>query len=225
MKKGCYHFSLKENDTDLSALISNLYKMDEGYIKFKAQWTRSQPLAQDLLQDIIHLRDLLYHKKLIGVYDNGIGYGNISQRWNGMDQFIISGSATGHLQTIAAEHFTLVTKVNIDQNTVWCEGPIIASSETMSHAVIYQACPEVNGVMHVHHIELWKKLLHQVPTTIASATYGSPEMAYAIMVLLKTSNVRQTKLFVMEGHPEGIFAFGDTLAEAGGILMQHFDYL
>lgn len=199
--------------------------MDEGYIKFQAQWTRSQPLAQGLLQDITYWRDLLYQKKLIGVYDNGIGYGNISQCWNGTDRFVISGSATGHLQTLTAEHFTLVAKVNIDQNTVWCEGPIIASSETMSHAVIYQTCPEVNGVIHVHHTELWKKLLHQVPTTIASATYGSPEMAHAIIELLQTSDLRQTKIFVMEGHPEGIFAFGESLAEAGEILIRHFDYL
>lgn len=199
--------------------------MDEGYIKFKAQWTKDQPLAWELLQDIIHWRNLLYQKKLIGVYDNGIGYGNISQRWNDTEQFIISGSATGHLQTLNNKHFTLVTNVNIDQNTVWCKGPIIASSETMSHAIIYKECPEVNSVIHVHHTGLWRKLLHKVPTTIASATYGSPEMAYAIIELLQTSNLRQTKLFVMEGHPEGIFAFGDNLAEAGEILIQHFDYL
>src|SRR5690606_32510145 len=129
------------------------------------------------------------------------------------------------LQQVSSEHFTLVTKVNIAQNTVQCEGPIIASSETMSHAVIYRECPEVENVIHVHHAELWKKLLHKVPTTDASATYGSPEMAYSIIELLQKRDLRQQKIFVMQGHPEGIFVFGGSLKEATDILLQQIAYL
>ncbi len=199
--------------------------MEEGYIKFQVQWTQALPLPLEALQNIIHWRDILYQKDLIGVYENGIGYGNISQRWDMTGEFVISGSATGHLQRLSNQHFTLVKKIDINQDTVWCEGPIVASSETMSHAVIYQACPEVNGVIHVHHTGLWSKLLHKVPTTAASATYGSPEIAYSIIDLLSNTNLRQQKIFVMEGHPEGIFAFGVSLAEAGAILLRQFDYL
>ncbi|MFN7116503.1 MAG: class II aldolase/adducin family protein [Saprospiraceae bacterium] len=187
--------------------------MDEGYIKFQACWTASAPLFGTTLQELITCRDSLHQLGLIGVYPNGIGFGNISQRWNAEGQFVISGSATGHLPNLTLEHFTLVTRVNIAENMVWCEGPIIASSETMSHAVIYQECPEVQAVIHVHHAALWQQLLHQIPTTDASATYGSPEMAYAIVQLLRHSDLRQQQLFVMEGHPEGIFAFGESLLE------------
>lgn len=187
--------------------------MDEGYIKFQAHWTKAPALPEKTLQDIIACRNTLHHLGLIGVYPNGIGYGNISQRWNAEGQFMISGSATGHLQTLASEHFTRVAQVAIAQNTVWCEGPIIASSETMSHAVIYQECPDIQAVIHVHHLHLWEKLLHKIPTTNASATYGSPEMAYSIIQLLQTTDLRQHKMFVMEGHPEGIFAFGESLFE------------
>jgi len=164
-------------------------------------------------------------KNLIGAYDNGIGYGNISQRWNAEGQFMISGSMTGHLQQLSSAHFTLITKVDIDQNTVYCEGPIIASSETMSHAVIYQECQEIQGVIHVHHAALWKTLLNKVPTTDASATYGSPEMAYSIIDLLKKGDLKEKKIFVMKGHLEGIFVFGSSLEEAAGILLQQIDYL
>lgn len=196
--------------------------MDEGYIKFQAHWQQAPPLSEKSLHNIITCRDLLHQIGLIGVYPNGIGYGNISQRWNvgggspreleaREAQFIISGSSTGHLATLSPEHFTLVKEVNIDLNKVWCEGPIIASSETMSHAVIYQHCPEVNAVIHVHDIKLWQQLLHKIPTTDASATYGSPEMAYSIIQLLQTTDLLHHKIFVMEGHPEGIFAFGENL--------------
>ncbi len=197
--------------------------MDEGYIKFQAHWTQAPPLPASKLQSLLHWREELYRRQLIGVYDNGIGYGNISQRWNAAGQFAISGSATGALASLTSAHFTLVAEVDIAKNSVWCSGPIIASSESMSHAVIYQACPEVNGVIHVHHAALWKKLLHQVPTTDDGAPYGTPEMADSIIELLETTHLRQAKLFVMAGHPEGIFTFGESLDEAAAVLLRQFE--
>jgi len=196
--------------------------MDEGYIKFQTHWQPAPALPTESLQDLIQQRDALHRLGLIGVYENGIGYGNISQRWNNENEFVISGSATGHLVNVSTAHFTLVTKVDIAKNRVWCEGLIIASSETMSHAVIYQECPEIQAVVHVHHAALWKKLLYQVPTTDASATYGSPEMAYSIINLLKSSNLRQQKIFVMEGHPEGIFVFDESLSKCANLLISQF---
>jgi len=52
-----------------------------------------------------------------------------------------------------------------------------------------------------------RHLLDQVPTTDEDAAYGSPEMASSIVNLLRNSGLRQQKIFVMRGHPEGIFAF------------------
>ena len=156
---------------------------------------------------------------LIGVYENGIGFGNISTRLDAAGRFIITGSATGHLPTLSSVHFTTVTGFDIETNALACSGPIVASSESMSHAVIYRECPEVNGVIHVHHAALWAILLHKVPTTDAAATYGSPEMAASIIRLLRETDLRQQKIFVMEGHPEGIFSFGETLEEAAEIIL------
>lgn len=188
--------------------------MDEGYIKFNAQWKKGDALPSPFLQPLIKTRQELYALGLIGAYDNGIGYGNISRRWNEAGQFVISGSATGNFKQLNEEHFTLVTQVNIERNTLWCEGPIIASSESMSHAVIYRECPWVNAVIHVHHLGMWKHLLHQVPTTDASATYGSPEMAYSIIDLLQNTDLPDKKIFVMEGHREGVFVFGEDMDDA-----------
>lgn len=199
--------------------------MDEGYIKYQAFWEKGLPLPARPLQALQQWRQLLYEKQLIGVYPNGIGYGNISQRSETDGLFWISGSRTGSLNKLTEHHFSIVTKVEIDQNRLHCKGPIIASSEAMSHAIIYEACPEVGGVIHVHHRKLWERLLHQVPTTDAQATYGTPEMAYSILDLLESTNLRQTKFFVMEGHPEGLFSFGTTVEEAGQILMKHYEAL
>ena len=72
---------------------------------------------------------------------------------------------------------------------------------------------------------LWEFLLHKVPTTDAGAPYGSPEMARSIIRLLRETDLREQKIFVMEGHPEGIFSFGETLEAAAAVIfssLRHF---
>lgn len=196
--------------------------IDEGYIKFQADWQKAVPLPKEKLTNINHWRDVMYQHQLIGAYPDGIGYGNISQRYSTDDQLIISGSATGNFTTLNETHYSLVTHFDLQKNSLTCRGPIIASSESMSHAVIYQECPEVNGVIHIHHLELWTKLLHQVPTTDSQATYGTPEMAFSIIELLQKTNLREQKIFVMEGHREGVFAFGTSLEEAATVVLKYF---
>ena len=191
--------------------------MDEGYIKFNPQWTKTAPVSEEVLRGLIEARQQLYQANLIGAYSSGIGFGNISFRFpipDNPDAFYISGSATGNIAQLTVDHFSLVTKVDVGKNTLYCEGPSIASSESMSHAVIYMECPEVEAVVHVHDMEMWRALLHKVPTTEAEATYGSPEMAWSIVDLLRHTDLKDGKLFVMEGHEEGVFTFGENLDEA-----------
>ncbi len=194
--------------------------IDEGYIKFNPVWTQTEPLPWDRLENLNYWRDVMYEHQFIGAYDNGIGFGNISLRWEDTDQFVISGSATGNFPKLNGQHYSLVTDVDIAKNTLHCQGPIVASSESMSHAVIYQECPWVNAVIHVHHLEYWQKLLHKLPTTPESVSYGSPEMAQSIVKLLRETNLQNGKLFVMAGHEEGLFAFGETLSAAAAILLE-----
>ncbi|AEE50526.1 class II aldolase/adducin family protein [Haliscomenobacter hydrossis] len=194
--------------------------MDEGYIKFRANWHRQAAWPASTIAGLNLWRDRLYGLGLLGAYPNGIGFGNISQRWNAEGQFIISGSTTGNYAVLGPEHYTLVTEVELDNNLLHCTGPIIASSESMSHAAVYLECPWVNAVFHVHHQKMWEKLLHKVPTTAVGVTYGTPEMAYSIMQLLQETDLPERRIFVMEGHPEGIFSFGRNLDEAGEVLIR-----
>ena len=197
--------------------------IDEGYIKFDCHWTQSPALAKEEIEALNNCRQKLYDRHLVGAYDNGIGFGNVSQRKEEL-QFLISGSTTGNFPVLDESHYAVVTAFDIEQNAVHCEGPIRASSESMSHAVIYQHCEEVNAVLHVHHLEMWQHYLHQLPTTSEAAPYGSPEMANEIIRLLNSTTVRtKEKCFVMAGHREGIFAFGTDLADATSNLLHFFD--
>ncbi len=208
------------NEAGILALFPEKKKIDEGYIKFEAIWQQSPPFLSPKINKLNEYRQRLYEMNLIGAYDNGIGFGNISclAQKGENSSFFITGSATGNIETLDNNHYSRVKTFNIDQNTLTCDGPVIASSESMSHGVIYQHCPEVKAVIHIHHLELWKKLMHQIPTTAKDASYGSPEMAYSIIDLLKNTNLRQAKAFVMQDHEEGIFTFGVSLEEAFEVL-------
>lgn len=196
--------------------------MNEGYIKFEAEWEKSPPMPLKFFKRLNTWRKKLYDLGLIGMYPDGIGYGNISERFDRKGSFLITGSATGRFPELTPAHYCLVTKVFSEENRLICHGPVIASSESMSHATIYRECPEVSGVIHIHHKQLWQQLMDVVPTTERSAEYGTPEMARAISWLLRDTDLRAEGIFVMAGHEEGIFSFGKTLEEAGKVLLRHY---
>lgn len=187
--------------------------MNEGYIKFNYEWIKS-----NLDFDITHInkwRIRLYNLKLIWAYDNNIGYGNISVRLN--NGFIITGSATGKISLLNKEHYTSVVEYDFEKNYLKCEGPIKASSESLSHAAVYENNPKINAVIHVHNIKLWTSLINKVPTTSKKAEYGTPELAYEIMKIKVKENI-----IIMAGHKEGIITFGNDLDEAGNILLKYY---
>ena len=193
--------------------------MDEGYIKFHCNWIKAEPLSINQLLQINRWRDTLYNLGYIGAYNNGIGFGNISIRCDN-STFIITGSATGGFETLNGNHYVLVDDYNLLQNSLTCTGPIKASSESLSHAAIYECSHKTNAVMHIHNFNMWKKLIHKVPTTREDIPYGTPEMAIEIKRLFKSTNVKTEKVIAMAGHQEGIIVFGKTLDEAGEILLK-----
>ena len=195
--------------------------MQDGVIKYQQHFTfTSAPpdLSRNWREAEIFLlnkyRQIVHDKKWIGVYENGIGYGNISMRIADTSQFIISASQTGHLSTLSEEHYTQVTKANISTNEVWCEGVLPASSEALTHAAIYEVFPEVNAVIHIHSAELWNKYLNVLPSTNPSVEYGTPEMALEIGKMDKKAMFSRRKTFLTTGHQDGIFSFGISLEEA-----------
>ncbi len=199
--------------------------IDEGYIKYQCNWIKSEPLSLNEIAELNQWRNQLYELGLIGEYDDGIGFGNISIRYYQPGQFIISGTQTGNLSTLNEHHYTRVTNFNLERNFLTCCGPIQASSESLTHATLYQANPTVNAVIHVHHLQLWENLMYKVPTTDKNVSYGTPEMAKEILRLFREDNLMKTKILVMSGHEEGIICFGKNLQEAGNILLDKYSQL
>ncbi|MBA4408677.1 MAG: class II aldolase/adducin family protein [Bacteroidota bacterium] len=186
--------------------------MTEGYIKFNCVWDQKEiGIPEDLFQTLENSRSRLYELGLIGMYPDGIGFGNISVRSDD-GSFIITGTATGQFAHLNQSHYAIVSGYNFGQNSITCAGITKASAESLTHAAVYEALPEVGAVVHIHCLWLWEKLLNEYPTTSGEIEYGTPEMAVAIQQLISGMNVDE-KIIVMGGHREGILAFGSDLNE------------
>ena len=120
----------------------------DGIVKFNCYWNQSGPVISDEDFEIINYwRDILYNMDLIGAYENGIGFGNISMRGKRGNQFIITGSSTGEIPELEPGHYVKVDSFHISDKAGPCSGPLKASSESLTHAAIYSADPGVNGVV------------------------------------------------------------------------------
>lgn len=196
--------------------------LDEGYTKYNCNWIVAASLPQKTIQEMNEWRRKLFQLRLIGQYENGIGFGNISIRKGNSSEFIISGTQTGGMKTLTEQHYTTVIEYNWECNHLTCSGPIQASSESLTHGAIYEANPKIYGIIHVHHLELWRKLMDKVPTTSEEIAYGTPEMAKEIIRLCREADLLEAQILVMKGHEEGIIAFGKSLDEAGNLLLKYF---
>lgn len=195
---------------------------DEGVIKFYCDWQETA-LPKGDYTELLQTRNDLFAKKLIG-YDTveKVGYGNISCRRQDTTLFAISGTQTGHIRQLTADHLSFVTDAYIATNTVHCIGPSKASSESLTHAAIYQMIPSAKAVIHVHHKKLWLSLLNKLPTTDVLIGYGTTNMAMEINRLLAEADLLEHRILAMAGHEDGVIVFGATMQEALGTLMLHY---
>ena len=176
------------------------------YVKFTYQRARAEIAPLDALAE---LND-----------SNGVGFGNLSVRDSASRNFYITGSATGGLSEWTPRDCVRVVAYDFARNWLRYEGAAIPSSESLTHAAIYESDQSTSAVIHCHDSVLWRTLLGRAPTTSKSVAYGTPKMAYEIMRLFEISNVRSKKIFVMAGHEAGIVTFEKNLERAFDVMMR-----
>jgi ribulose-5-phosphate 4-epimerase/fuculose-1-phosphate aldolase len=193
-------------------------KEQEGVIKYQLEHSQ-QPIQAFPFSGINAWRTIAVRLDLIGQnpdrYDN-IGFGNISQRVDAnSDQFIISGTQTGHIEQLSPEHYCLVVKAEPHQNRLQSRGLCKPSSESLTHASVYAQDNAIQAVIHAHSPEIWKHTLALgLPHTNADVPYGTVEMATAVEQLFQSGKLTQPSLFTMLGHEDGVVAFGTNMQEA-----------
>jgi hypothetical protein len=194
--------------------------ISEGIIKYNCIFMQADSVVNDeILLKFNECRNVLSERKWIGEYAEGLGFGNISIRTE--KGFFITGSGTGGFAVLTKEHIALVTKCDVDSNTVWCEGPLKASSESMSHSVLYDLDNKINGIIHIHDAEMWNSLKGKIDETSETAEYGTPAIAHEIIKLYRSTSLKNEGLLRMAGHTDGLIAFGSDLNGALKILFRY----
>ena len=189
------------------------------YVKFTHESTRAEISPFDRLAELNVYRRKLLELRLIGADSTGISFGNLSVRDGATSNFYITGSATSGLPELTPADCAKVVAYDFQTNWVRYEGSALPSSESLTHAAIYESDAEAGAVIHCHDPTLWTAILNQAPTSSKGVRYGTPEMAYEIMRLFNVSNVQSRKILVMAGHEGGIVTFGKDLEEAFAVLM------
>lgn len=203
----------------------------EGVLKFQLEFTQNQTVSPDDLKEINAWRKIVYLLQMIGQDPDrygGYGFGNISQRLAPFDAprhrrpFVISGTQTGGLAELTAEHYAVVRECYPQENRLVAEGPIRPSSESLTHGMVYDSDTDLRWVIHVHSPEIW----HQgealkLPTTHPDVPFGTPEMASEVERLFRESDVKARGIFSMGGHEDGIVTFGRTAEAAGTTLLTY----
>ena len=190
------------------------------YIKFACEQAATEVTPFGGLAELNAYRRKLLQLRLIGVDANGIGFGNLSIRDCATENFFITGSATGGKPELTLADCTRVVAYDFEKNWLRYEGSAIPSSESLTHAAVYESDAQAGAVIHCHDSKLWAALLNQAPTSSKAVEYGTPEMASEVARLFNITDVQSRKILVMAGHEGGILAFGKDLEEAFTVLMR-----
>ncbi len=204
---------------------------DEGFIRFELEHD-SRDLSREEAAGIgavLGWRCILRRVGVVGQepgrYD-GAGFGNLSVRLEqgfappGRRAFLITGTQTSGLQTVGERAFAVVDEYDYRRNRVRSHGASHPSSEAMTHGAIYDVNASIRAVYHVHSPHIWASAQDLgLPTTPPEVGYGTPEMAVAAGRLMRLHDLGQRSLLVMDGHLDGVMAFGGSPEEAGAAVL------
>lgn len=190
------------------------------YVKFMYECACAEIAPFDKFAELNHCRQKLLELGVIGVDSTGISFGNLSVRDGATKNFHITGAATGGLPELSPADCVRVVAYDFQRNSLRCEGIAIPSSESLTHAAIYESDTMARAVIHCHDSALWASLLSRTPTSSRRVSYGTPEMAYEIMRLFKVSDLQTRRILVMAGHESGIVTFGRDFDEAFAALIR-----
>lgn len=192
---------------------------EEGYVKYRSVHKNGPAPKHPQWKMLNDLRSDLVRAGLVGVLENGVGYGNVSLRAE--NGFVVTATATGHIPELGPEGYTLVTRCDIDANTVWSTGPALASSESMTHAAVYESSPSINCVIHLHHAGLYGQLLKgNAPATAQNAAFGTPAMAHSVANLVRRHPA--DGIIVMTAHQNGFIVYAPTVEHVRDLLYMLF---
>lgn len=191
----------------------------EGVIKFTLDYTEraAEPISE--LGVLEAWRSIYKETGLIGEdparYD-GYGFGNLSARTP--SGLVITGTQTGAIERLNEDHYAEVTGWRLSENSVIASGPVKPSSESLTHAAVYEAFDEIQFVFHVHSPDIWRATERlAIACTPIEIAYGTVEMAMSLKKM--TQSIGSEGLMTMLGHEDGVMSWGPSANVAGQLII------
>jgi ribulose-5-phosphate 4-epimerase/fuculose-1-phosphate aldolase len=208
----------------------------EGVVRFAVKHRESrldERVLGETARTLAAWRSVLAHLRLLGrdpARYEGLGYGNVSARVGpfgdvarGQRRFLVTGTQTAGSAHATLREFCLVESWDLGGNAVTSTGLVGPSSESLTHAALYDASPAIRVVLHAHAPELWRQArVLGLPATDPSAANGTPAMAREVARLYREGTFASTRVAAMGGHEDGVIAFGESADVAGAALVTLF---
>ncbi|MFH1788748.1 MAG: class II aldolase/adducin family protein [Candidatus Altiarchaeota archaeon] len=180
--------------------------MAEEYVgrKFTTQFAHSPVnYDQSLLEKLVRFSHELFSQGLtFGAA------GNISARSG--DGFLIKRGGVS-FGDVSASDFVFVSRFDFDGNTAYVDGSLEPSSESPTHALVYERFPTVGAVVHLHDEVVLKSPQKAIALgaieTGEVADYGTLKLALGVAAALE-----QSSYVLIRNH--GIITVGGDLDEA-----------
>jgi L-ribulose-5-phosphate 4-epimerase len=218
--------------SSVSKLLSpNSQEPQDGVIKYQLGSIEPRNCHEFTgFKDLEAWRSQLYQLNLIGQYPDGVGYGNLSVRVQDQCQnqsFYITATQTGHLPNLDISDYPQVLSYSPSDHSLTVRGSKLPSSEAPTHSAIYALSPQINTIFHIHSPVIWETLLNDGHlATSADVEYGTSEMAREIArIYASIDQIFDHNVFVMAGHTDGIFAFGQNPDQAGFSILNLYNRL
>lgn len=205
----------------------------EGVVRYRAEH-REEALPTTLAPLAATLDAWRHPLRALGLlgrdplrYD-GHGFGNLSARAPssgggsppGRRPFLVTGSQTGGAEHLGLGGFALVERHDPAGNRLWSRGRVAASSESLTHAALYERSPGVGAVFHVHAPEPWRRRRELgLAVTDPAVPYGTPAMAAEVGRAWGRLGGPERGVLAMGGHEDGLLAWGPTPGGAGRALL------
>ena len=207
----------------------------EGVIKFSLHTDHEVRVPHDLPKAQSEILGWCQVLKKMGWFGQdphryeGLGFGNISFRigprfaTSGRRSFAITGSQAGARAQISKEDVALVSKYHLKQHTLWKAPGINPSSESLTHAAVYDGAPNARVCFHVHCPTVWQaRHILGLPCIPISVRYGTPQMSAAIRSLCVRQKVGFDVPIAMDGHTDGLLCFSTTPERVFAALIQAY---
>ncbi|MDR3090189.1 MAG: class II aldolase/adducin family protein [Desulfobulbaceae bacterium] len=187
--------------------------MSEEYqgTRFVTAFQERRPPSHPFVPVLCHWCRVFHERGFAPPYPGGSS-GNLSFRV-AADAFIITGTAIGLKDNLAADALVEVVDCDFAAGVVTVCGQRQPSSEAMLHALLYRHFPTVGAVFHGHHALITSQAERfGLPVSRVALPYGSIALAEAALTL-----ARRGDFFVLRDH--GFVATGVDMAACGALCL------